>query len=437
MTPSLLPDGDARPGEDPPRPLPCPRCPGTLLGALDVPPAPRIDACPSCRGIWCTRARLPALLGVAEDHPGLAWYGLTPTRTERACPACATATLDQLSPGEGVTLARCTTCRGVWLEGGALPRLKEALAALAPATLRPRPRTVPPPPPPAGSGDAADDDAEDGDAESGERFAYDVPLVNASALPIALGASLLVGATGLRFLVETFVNMTFHELGHAAVAWFSGRYAVPLPFITFAVTEEQSVVVALALAAFLGAGLVLGLRERRRYLVSLAGGGLLLQASLTLLLPQALVERWITFAGCAGEFVFGALLVVSFYYRLPDRMRWDFWRYVALAVGAAALSCAFLRWHQIAANLALLPLGSALGGAEDPEGDMNKLLGWGWSGRQIARTYLGLGYACLTVIAAHYGVFLARARMLALKKARTTVVAARGTAHGAAERSTG
>jgi hypothetical protein len=40
---------------------------------------------------------------------------------------------------------------------------------------------------------------------------------------------------------------------------------------------------------------------------------------------------------------------------------------------------------------------------------MNKLMGWGWSGRGIARSYLALGYAALAVVAAHYAVFLRRA----------------------------
>jgi hypothetical protein len=153
-----------------------------------------------------------------------------------------------------------------------------------------------------------------------------------------------------------------------------------------------------------------GLSERRRYLAFVGGGALVVQAVLTLAVPNWRTLRWITWSGCGGEFAWSTLLVVSFYYRLPDRLRWDFVRFLALGAGAFALVHAFTFWHGVSAQPGDLPMGSALGGQDDPNGDMNKLIGWGATRESIAGGYLGLGYACLAVVAAHYVVFLARAR---------------------------
>jgi Zn-finger nucleic acid-binding protein len=389
--------------EEPDRAVEAMRCPYCQAAALSL-LSPGVWLCGGCRAIGCKRPKLAALLDAPEDHPWLSLEHLPPERTSRACPFCRGTSLHRLSPAPGhdAHLDPCAACGGVWLEHGEVPRLRALIAqdrALRPRTVRPAD------PPKVEPGDDLSDRA---DYLSG-RFAHDVPLVNALAVPLALGFGLVASAV-FGFFVDIFLSMPLHELGHASVAWFSGRYAMPLPFITFSVASEKSFWVGLALSALLMAGLLLGLRERRRYLVGLAGAGFALQVVMTLLVSNSASVRLGTFCGCAGEIIFSTLLIVSFHYRLPDQLRWDFFRYLALLAGALPLVRALLRWRAVLGDLSLLPVGSALGGRQDPDGDMNKLLGWGWSARSIASTYLWLGYACLAIIAAHYAIVLYRTR---------------------------
>ncbi len=296
------------------------------------------SAAPAAGARGAARGHLPALVGGPVGHPLLALESLPLRRTEGGCPACGDTYLHsvQPSPGAEVRLGYCPACAGVWVPDGAVVAL-HGLVAASPLW------DVPSPGIPVLRAEPASPDR---DAPAWDRFDYDVPLINGLAVPIAFLFGLLVHAFGLsRFCVDLLVSMPLHELGHATMAWFGGHYAMPLPFITFSVTQEKSFWVALALGALLMAGLLLGLRERRRYLVALSGAGLVLQLGLTLLVPGPTAARMITWSGCAGELVWPTLLLVSFHYRLPDRIRWDFWRYVALLFGACAFVHAMARWQ--------------------------------------------------------------------------------------------
>lgn len=386
--------------------LRCPRCGDVPLGPLEAVPGVTVDFCGSCKGLWCEEGELAALLGARDDHPLLASSRRAGTTSIRHCPACPDTFLRtcRLELADDLRLELCPSCQGEWIDGGVFPKLKARVDA-APAA---RPRAAPPPPrpatPPAATGRFSD------------RFEYDVPIVNGVAVPAALLLALLLDATGLRFFLSVLVvNMWLHELGHAALAWFSGYHAVLLPFVTFTFPEQKSGLTSFALALVLGACVHFGVSRKRPYLAVLGGAGLLIQACLTLLVSRQTSLEWITFAGCAGEMVWSTLLLTSFYYRLPDRLRWDFWRYVALFFGAFGLVHAVSQWRSVSGGQSLLPLGSALGGKGDSGGDMNKLLDLhGWTADGIIRAYLGIGHACLAVVAIHYGSFLHRA----LRKAR-------------------
>ena len=43
-------------------------------------------------------------------------------------------------------------------------------------------------------------------------------------------------------------------------------------------------------------------------------------------------EMW-TCMGLGGEGALSALMVLTFYYRVPDRLRWDFWRWPVFFLG--------------------------------------------------------------------------------------------------------
>jgi len=385
----------------PARALSCPRCQGEALGAFAATGSLTIDLCPRCKGIWCDDGELAPLLDVSADHPQLAAARRAPTLTSTLCPRCPKTSLHRLhfGPSDEIRVDQCPRCLGAWLDGGMVPKLKAQLAVRETAPLS-SPSSLGPSRAPLLVRDE----------DRALRFEYDTPLVNGLALPIALFLALLISLTGMRYLLEGLaINMWLHELGHATIAWFFGYYAIPLPFVTVTFTHDKSLAVSFVLFAALAGACYLGVRTKRPYLLWVGGLGLALQAACTWLLSHRFGGAWLAFAGVAGEFVYSALLCVSFYYRLPDRARWDFFRYLALFFGAFGLVLAMTRWQGVARDLSLLPIGSALGGRSDPHGDMNELLGYGWTARGIARAYVRLGYACFAAVIAHYVVFLRRA----------------------------
>jgi Zn-finger nucleic acid-binding protein len=374
--------------------LACPRCADAELEPFGLPSGASVRRCPRCRGIFCDRGGLAELLEVTRDHPLIAWESPAPTRSDKSCPACGDTYLFAVRPSveRDLAVGHCAACDGIWVDGGALPRLRALAAA-------PRARALP----------TAATPNIDLAKEPGNRFVFDDPWVNGLSLPFAFLGAWIAHATFLKWILSLVVNMPLHELGHATAAWLSGHFAVPLPFFTSTGPAERSVLVASTLTTFLLAIVLAGRREDRRYLVWLGGAALALQAILTLVVANWRTLRLITWSGCGGEIVLGTLLVVSFHYRLPDKLRWDFMRYVALAFGAYALVHAVSFWFDVSRRHEALPYGSALGGGDDPNGDMNHLVGWGTKPDDVAAVYLTLGYLGLAVVLGHYVYFLVRA----------------------------
>lgn len=376
----------------------CPRCGDAPLAA--EPGETGVLACARCQGRWFPRGALAAALGLVEDHPFLVEHRRGATLTARRCPACRSSMLCRMRLGRDFSLMidHCPLCLGQWLDEGLFARVSAAAGAL------PRPAGT-------GKGPLAAPTQLGPGGLFNDRFEYDNPWVNGLALPLALGLALLLDHTWLKHLVSNFfVNMWLHELGHAAIAWLSGYYALLLPFVTFTYNQEKSLLTSGIVALFLGAALIAGLSGKHRYLVAVGGGGLVLQLVLTLLVPRRLTFEWLTFGGCAGEMVWSTLLLVSFHHRLPDKIRWDFWRYLALLIGAFGLVHALAQWTGVSHDLSTMPMGSALGGQDDGDGDMNRLLGvYHWTAREVVNAYLRLGYACLLLLGGYYAFFLRRA----------------------------
>ena len=86
----------------------------------------------------------------------------------------------------------------------------------------------------------------------GGAMALVMTLATLQGAPLALGLALLLDHTWLEHLVSNFfVNMWLHELGHAAIAWLSGYYALLLPFVTFTYNQEKSLLTSAIVALFL------------------------------------------------------------------------------------------------------------------------------------------------------------------------------------------
>ena len=93
---------------------------------------------------------------------------------------------------------------------------------------------------------------------------------------------------------------------------------------------------------------------------------------------------------------------VAFHFPLPDRLRWDFWRWVAIVPAALCLVHAVLLWRTVAADVSQMPWGSAIG--DDSDGDMNRLVQqFSWSANELAEVYLTTAYLGLAAIALTYG----------------------------------
>ncbi len=237
-----------------------------------------------------------------------------------------------------------------------------------------------------------------------DRFSFDNPILNIAAVPLALIVAMMANTIVpiLMFPLQIWI----HELGHATVAWLSGYRALPLPFGWTSISSDRSTFVYLVIVFLLGLLFVSGKRERKRWPMVLAIVLAVLQAYMTWGLSERSFDLLFVFGGVGGEFYLSTLLIVGFYFKLPDRLRWDFWRSVALFMAASTFCHAFWQWHLIDRGLQDIPWGTMLFGSGDAGGDMNRLnFDHGWSAARIMSTYSRLGELCLMVILGTYGLF--------------------------------
>lgn len=375
----------------------CSRCAGQELIRYPV-EGVEVDFCTACRGIWCEPGELEVLLGEAPD-PGLLPLPFgEPDPEGPACPACGDAHLTprRTVTAEPIEILDCFACRGVWLDGGVLTRLRAELSRRrrrrpAPSSLRPAARTAAEP------------------VEIDEEVPYDEPVMNAVALPAAFLIALFVNLTPTVALLYP-VLIVVHELGHALAAWLAGFVAVPLPIGLTSVGGQRALLVGLIVPAVLGYLIWLGWREKHPVFTAAMGVFLGLQIYLTWGISVHTARQWITFGGLGAEIALSAFFICTFYYRAPRRLRWDFWRYVALVPFAGVFVFQWLLWRRVRKDVDWLPAGSAMTGTRDGSSDIDKLLTvHGWTTEGLISTYERLVLFCVVVMVAHYVGFLVRA----------------------------
>ncbi len=236
--------------------------------------------------------------------------------------------------------------------------------------------------------------------------------INLIAPPAIVAAAWLATLTPLAFLLRGF-QVWVHEFGHAAVAWLTGRRALPLPFGWTNVEPEFSPFVYFGVLFLLTVLLVAGWRERKLWpmiiAVALAG----LQFWMTWRWPEARQQFWFSFGGVAGEFVLPTLAVALFFVQLPEKFRWDVCRHGFLFLGAACFLMSFALWQRVYHGQEPVPMGTMIGGEDDAGGDMNILHeDFGWSLFRIKRTYHLIAVTCLWVWAGAYALAACRAERL-------------------------
>jgi len=241
-------------------------------------------------------------------------------------------------------------------------------------------------------------------------YSFNNRISNAFIFPgLLLFAALLNSVEFIRLLLFGVV-IWVHEFGHATVAWLCGYRAIPLPFGWTSTSLEQSLFVYFGVLTLLGLLFWTGKTEKRTWPMVLAVVLAVVQFWGTWLASANTYDLLMSFGGVGGEFYLSTLLIVSFYFPLPAYWRWDFYRYPAvLAAGFVFIGSAW-RWQQIESGLQAIPWGSMLRGSGDMGGDMNRLVGHGWSDQQIINTYNSIGGVCIAIIVSVYIYFFLKQR---------------------------
>lgn len=111
----------------------CPKCEETHLESKTVHKV-EIDECESCRGIWFEQNELRMVKDRTDDD--LNWLDFDLWKHEDRfhavdrpypCPRCDEQMMGMLYGDTRVEVVCCTSCKGVWLDGGQLERIIEAL----------------------------------------------------------------------------------------------------------------------------------------------------------------------------------------------------------------------------------------------------------------------------------------------------------------------
>jgi hypothetical protein len=240
---------------------------------------------------------------------------------------------------------------------------------------------------------------------------YSSAKAAAAGFSIALGAAWMLDFIGIGLMMQ----LTFHEFGHAAAAWLSGRWAIPIPIAAFTFWgESRSALVTLLVGAGFAFLFKLAWERNRYWLLALATLGLGIMISFALM-PRDEVEMWGVFAGVAGEMILSGILISAFFWDLAEIPRWDFWRYpVLLAAACAWLQSASLwtgtniglaGWSMRAQDAAVAhdPLAFIEWLANTPgdnDQDFYRLVHtYGWKTREIAAAYRRIAAGTLAVIA--------------------------------------
>lgn len=384
----------------------CPRD-GALLTPLAV-GVTQVERCPTCRGVWGERAAVESLAGVPiASRVAHVSIGALGTEGAAPCPRCG----GPLEPEEtraapGHELLGCPRCASVWLDAETLSTLRAARTSSRPAPIESRTRPTTRDEPAAPEGATAADLAP---VDPARRRVEHRIFAPGPAIELAiLAASFLLAwgfvATSFGDAVATLLRIQFHELGHALVAWSTGRRALPLPFGWTSWSFERSFILVAMELLFPVLLAVHGLREKKPMAVAVAVGlGTLFATGLAI--PLTVSEEWLVAGGNVGEALLPALALLAFHAPMPERARWDFWRW-PLAIAAIIALVSVVGHHaDIASGARPVPFGSFVTGRAG-DGDLERLVndhGWPEASLRpffgtLSHLALGLGVVPLALL---------------------------------------
>ncbi len=359
----------------------CPRC-FEKVAPFSPYPHLTINMCETCRETWFHEGELAVYLGKPKDLPPCAEPRPELLREPiLKCPDCNSADLFPWT-AEHIDFLRCKGCKGVLIPLKEAQKLKKLF--------------------PFSSGKSAK--IQQAEVVAGDVFLVDSPHLDTFAVP----AALLVG-TFLSFfhgyeLIAWYIGMFFHELGHAVASWLGGVMAIPTPFAV-TITMGRSMVFAIFFLIVWIVGFVGSFNMRSRILQLMFLTLIALQIKMSFFMTSEQATEIHIAAGAGGEIAFAALLLGAFRYRLPRRLRWDFWRLPALILGTFLFTDAIIFWIKIKMGRAKIPWGSAVGQSND--GDMNRLRDvYGWTEAEIIQTFFMFSLVAFGWILLHYIVGL-------------------------------
>lgn len=222
------------------------------------------------------------------------------------------------------------------------------------------------------------------------------------ALPLALLVARWLAGSALR-LAAGMLAMVLHESGHAITAWLTGRWAVPMLWVTMH-GDNRSWFIVLVLTAAIVFGGFLAWRAGQWGWVCAAGAVLLVQL-IVQIQPAFTQGALIVFFGDGGALVLATILMATFYAPRESALyksgglRWGL-----LVIGALSFMYVFLLWSGPFENL---PFGEIEGvNLSDPT-LLTQM--YGWSVPQLIDRYVRLGEFCLAVLLGLYvwGLFSA------------------------------
>jgi hypothetical protein len=215
----------------------------------------------------------------------------------------------------------------------------------------------------------------------------------ALALPLALLVARWAVSTGLRMPVS-MLAMVLHESGHAITSWLTGRWAVPLLWVTMH-GDNRSWLIVLLLTSAIGFGGFLAWKMERWGWVCAAGAALIVQL-IFLSLPHP--EAVIVFGGDGGALVLATILMATFYAPRESALyqKWGL-RWGLLVIGALTFMHVFRTWS---GPIEDLPFGEIEGVNLSDPSLLTEM--YGWSVTQLIERYLRLATVCLVALAALY-----------------------------------
>lgn len=390
----------------------CPRD-GQPLSELVVGVA-RLERCATCRGVWGERAAIEALTGgpwVARVT-SVSLGEVAPHELAPACPICDGALESaETADAPGREVLACAACAKWWVDLAVLDAIRAKRRASAPP---PAPMTATAPAVAPAATDARAPASFEPEAQPTPFMLAPIPEL--IAIPLLFALAWLVASTQFGELLATFPRIQFHELGHALVAWSTGRRALPLPCGFTFWSLERSPLLVLAEIVFCALWLAHGLRTRNR---PAALGAMMVGAILGvgLATPLDASEPWLVAGGGIGEILLPALATAAFHLPLPRRARWDFWRWLVLLAALFALASVVQMWWDIASGAREMPFGSFLSGRESGDGDLERLVNdYGWTEPGL-RVFYGRLATLAVAIALVPHLLWSGARVVAARKA--------------------